>query len=459
VAEDLKSDREPARRVQSAILIYLLVFVGMNLYVWIWFAIHRHGPHHFPLGERVERFGDLLRFSGKYQIGKDPRMVDSEHLIGTLYPKNYPPFSVVIYLFLLQVCAPYALPIFIATVIASVATACFLLWRTIRRYESYRWYMGVAIFATGLLGWGTEQTIMRGNIEGIMWIGVCLGAVLYARRQYPGAAMAFGVSCCLKPYPVLWLALMARHRKYREVTLGLLTAAAVTLASLLVIDPNPLRAYRQISGRSTFFELYIVAFRPMDEMMGDHSLLQTMKTFARIIRNHGLHFRTIEYWMQPNDPLAWKLYHAYLPLAAILGLAVLWGVWNKPALNQIFAVACVSTVLPLVAADYTLTVLLIPMGFFLIFLLEDVASGASPMSLAQMLWFLLPCAWIMTTEPLNVLHGVAKCIAILVLLGASTVIPLPSTLFGETTEARNALHIPTPMKQKRYNPITGTGVS
>jgi len=448
VAEDLKSDRELARRVQWAVLIYLLVFVAMNLYVWTWFAIHRHGPHYFPLGDRVERFGDLLRFSGKYQIGKDPRMVDSEHLIGTLYPKNYPPFSVVIYLFLLQACAPYALPVFIAIVIAAVATACFLLWRTVRRFESYRWYMGVAIFATGLFGWGTEQTIMRGNIEGVMWIGVCIGAVLYARRQYSGAAVAFGISCCLKPYPVFWLALMARHRRYREVALGLLTAAAVTLASLLVIDRNPLRAYREISGKSTFFELYIVAFRPMEEMKGDHSLLQTMKTITRVIRNHGLHFRYIEYWMQPNDPLAWKLYHAYLPLAAIIGLAVLWKVWNKPVLNQFFAVACVSTVLPLIAADYTLTVILIPMGFFLIFLLEDVAGGGSPMSLGDMLWFLLPCAWIMATEPLNILHGVFKCIALLVLLGATVSIPLPSTLFGETAEARDALRGVASLPQK-----------
>jgi hypothetical protein len=71
------------------------------------------------------------------------------------------------------------------------------------------------------------------------------------------------------------------------------------------------------------------------------------------------------------------------------------------------------------------------MGFFLIFLLQDVAEGRVLMSLGNMLWFLLPCAWIMGTEQLGLLHGVFKCVAILVLLTASISVPLPSTLFEE----------------------------
>jgi hypothetical protein len=418
--------------VQLALLVYLLLFVGLNLATWVWFAVHRHGPHHFPLGERVERFGDLLRFSARDQVGKDPRMFDSEHLIGTLFPKNYPPFAVAIYLFLLQRCAPYALPVMLAVMIGAIALACALLCRRVRQLEAYRWYMGASIFATGLFGWGTEQVVMRANIEGILWIFVCLGAALYARRQYSSAGAAFGIACCVKPYPVFWLALMARHRRYRDLGIGIATAAAVTLASLLAIDRNLLRAYRSISAPSNFFANYIVAFRPMEEMMGDHSLLQTTKTIARVLRNHGLHFADQEYWMHPNDPLAVRLYKACVPLSAAIGSVVLWKVWNKPTLNQIFALSCVSMVLPLVAADYTLSLILVPMGFFLIFLLEDVAQGKVVLSTGKVFCFLLPCAWITATEPLWLLHGVLKCIALLLLLGASAAIPLPSTLFAET---------------------------
>jgi hypothetical protein len=430
---DLKSSRG---RVQSAIGLYLLLFVALDLGVWTWFVLHRHTPnHHFPLGERMERFGDLLRFSGKYQIGTYPRLHDNPLLTGTLFPKNYPPFAVVVYLFLLQACAPYALVVLVAVVLGAMTVACTMLWRNVRQFESYRWYMGIAIFATGLFGWGTEQTVMRGNIEGLVWIAVCLGAALYARHQYRGSAIAFAIASCLKPYPLLWFAIMARHRKYREVGLGLVTAVAVTLASLLIIDRNPLRAYRDISGNATFFGDYIVAFRPISEMSGDHSLFQTIKTIGRAICNRGLNFPASEYIVRSNDPLAWKLYHAYLPLAAFIGLFTIWKVWRKPVLNQILALACVSVVLPLVAADYTLTLLLVPMGFFLIFLLQDVATGRTPLPFAKILCFLLPCAWIMATEPLWILHGVFKCFALLVLLLASVSIPLPSTLFGETAKS------------------------
>jgi hypothetical protein len=336
-----------------------------------------------------------------------------------------------IYLFLLQVCAPYAMPVFAAIVISAVATACVLLWRRVRGLAGYRWYMGAAIFATGLFGWGTVEALMRGNIEGVMWIPVCIGAVLYARRRYSAAGAAFGVACCLKPFPALWFAVLARHRRYKGIVVGAVTAACLTLASLMAIDPNPLRAYRRLTGPDTFFVNYIVAFHPMDEMFGDHSLFQSMKTIARVVRNGGLHFAWAEYMFHPNDPLAWKLYHAYLPVAAVLGLATVWKVWTMPVLNQVFALACVTNVLPFVSGDYSLMVLLIPMGFFLIFLLEDVATGHASMSLGRLLWYLLPCASIMATEPLWILHGVLKCLALLLLWGASVFIPLPSSLFGE----------------------------
>ena len=426
---DLKSDRA---RVQAAILIYLLFCVAMNLGVWAWFALHIHGPHIFPLGGYRDRFSDLLLYSGKYQIWKDPHMGNYDNLNGTLCPRNYPPFAVMVYRFLLQVCAPYALPVMLVTMLGAMAVACTLLWRRVRRFESYRWYMGAAIFLSGFFGWGILQVVMRGNPEGLVWIAVCLGAMFFARRQYPGAAVAFGIASSIKPFPVLWFALMARHRRYREAVLGLVTAAGVTLASLLIIDRNPLRAWRQISGKNTFFTDYVVAFRPMGEMTADHSLFQSMKTIARVVRNHGLNFSNPEYGMHPNDPLAWKLYMAYLPLAALIALVVLWRVWNKPVLNQVFALACITLVLPMVSADYTLILLLVPMGFFLIFLLEDVAQGKTPMSMVKILCFLLPCAWIMATEPLLTLHAVFKCFALLLLLAASISIPLPSTLFGET---------------------------
>jgi len=139
-------------------------------------------------------------------------MSDLEGMTGTLFPHNYTPFAAVVYVVLLQWCAPYAVLVMLSAELGAILLACTCLWLSIRKAGAYRWYMGFAIFATGLFGWGTLQIFMRGNIEGLVWIGICLGAALYARRNYGPAALGFAVACCLKPQPVLWLALMTRHR-------------------------------------------------------------------------------------------------------------------------------------------------------------------------------------------------------------------------------------------------------
>jgi hypothetical protein len=72
------------------------------------------------------------------------------------------------------------------------------------------------------------------------------------------------------------------------------------------------------------------------------------------------------------------------------------------------------------------------MGFFLILLMEDVATGRISLSFAQMLWILLPGALVTATLPLGILHGVIKTAALLVLLASTSTIALPSSQFGET---------------------------
>lgn len=402
--------------------------------VWAWFVAHMHTPgHSFPLGVRQERFSDLVLFSGKYQIGKDAHLANYSNLNGTLYPRNYPPFAIAIYIFLLQVCAPYAVILFCVAVIGAALAACFMLWERVRKLDSYRWYVGVAIFSTGLFGWGMEQVIMRENIEGLLWIAVCCGAALYSRKKYGGAAVAFALATCIKPFPVLWLGLMARHQKYRAVCLGIFTAIAVSLVSLLAVDRNIVRAYDNIATGGGFFHLYIVAFRPIGEEAGIHSLFASIKMLYRIIHNHGFSFPPIENTLRADDPVARRIYDAYLPLAALIGLLTLWRSWNKPVLNQIFALVCVTLLLPMVSAPYTLSLLLVPMAFFLIYLMEDVAEGRTRMSLGQMLLFVLPFAWIMATKPPLLLNGILTCGALLVLLTASISIPMRSALLDDIT--------------------------
>jgi hypothetical protein len=362
----------------------------------------------------------------------DPAMVDFEHLFGTLFPRNYLPFAAAIYIFLLQKCAPYAVVVFGAVVVLGTAAAATALWLNVRRLSPYRWYVGLSIFATALFGWGTEMTLMRGNIEGILVLFVFLGAYFFAKRRYGASAAAFAVAACIKPYPLLWFLLLGRHRKFRAIGMGVSAGVGITLGSLLVFDHNPLHAWHVIHGGSNFFSNYILCFRALQETMTDHSILETMKTLVRVVLNHGTSFGYKENLMSaPNNPVARLLYYADLYVSAALVLCVVKKVWNMPVLNQVFTLACVTTLLPPVTGDYTLTILLVPMAYGLVFLLQDVAEASVPVSLRNLLWFVLPCAWIMAINPLWPLHGVLKCFALLALLGASISVPLPSSLFEE----------------------------
>lgn len=420
------------RRVRFVIVLYLGLFTALNLAVWAWYLAHRHGPHRFPLGDPIERFGDLVRFSGKPQLGTNPRMQDTEALRGTLVPRNYLPLAAIFYVLLLEYCAPYAVVVFAAIVLAGVTAAAIALWRRVQPLPDSRWYVAAAIFASALLGWGVDFTLMRGNVEGILALFVLLGAWLYARKRFTGSAIAFALACCIKPFALLWFMLFLRHRQFRAMAKGLAAGALATLASLLAFDRNPLRAWHSMHGHDTFFTNYVLTFRALTETETGHSVLESMKTIVRIILNHGINFGDKENKMSlPDLPLAHTLYHLDLAVTIPLGLYVLARVWKMPVLNQAFAIACVILLFPFVANDYTLTTLLVPMAGLLIFLLEDAATGNVRLSTGRMLWFALPCLWVDAVNPMWPLHGVLKCVALLALLAAAVSIPMPSTLFGE----------------------------
>jgi hypothetical protein len=100
-----------------------------------------------------------------------------------------------------------------------------------------------------------------------------------------------------------------------------------------------------------------------------------------------------------------------------------------PFLNQVFALSICLTLCTLIAADYTMTILYVSMGFFLLFLLREVCSGRAELSLGRMLSILIPCAWLMSPTPL---FGIwAGGIRSLVLLGLLFVVintPMPMAI-------------------------------
>jgi hypothetical protein len=116
-----------------------------------------------------------------------------------------------------------------------------------------------------------------------------------------------------------------------------------------------------------------------------------------------------------------------------------------PFLNQVFSLSICLTLFPLMAGDYTLTILYIPMGLFLLFLLRDVSTGRSSLPQARLLSILLLCAWLMTPQPLlrmwagDVRSMILLCLLFLVMdtpMSMAIDFDLASGAEGQTVESR-----------------------
>jgi hypothetical protein len=213
--------------------------------------------------------------------------------------------------------------------------------------------------------------------------------------------------------------------------LGSLIFIMTSLVSLAFLGRgNPLRGIERIRGGSTiFFANYVVGFRAVQEIAEDHSLFQTSKSIVRIVKARGFDLPKKDHGLQPSMHAGYILLAVYLPFAALFILWTLWRIRNKPFLNQVFALSICLTLFTLIAADYTMTILYVPMGLFLLFLLRDVSTGRAPLSQGRMLSILVPCAWLMAPQPLlGIWAGDVRSIVLLALLFIVIDTPMPMAI-------------------------------
>jgi hypothetical protein len=416
------------RLVERAVLIYLAVFLLLTALAWLPFLVGGFSKSSFPLSEPYERFGDLAHFAGVHQKLAHPHLEDDYHLAGTMFPKNYGPVAVLIYLFLLKVCSPYSIVVFLAIVVFSLTLSSFLLWRAARCSPGYHPYMALAIFATGLLALPTAETELRGNIEGFLWIGYAAGISYIVSHKWIRSAAILAVASCIKPYPAFWFALFIFHRKYKQAVFGGLIILVTIVGALAVLGKgNPkLGTARITGGGAAFFNGWIVGFRDVHEASGDHSLFQLSKSACRVIESRGFHLRPQYSESRASAREGYILLSIYLPLASLSLISILWIIRQKPFLNQIFSMSICLTLFPLIAGDYTLTILYLPMGIFLLFLLRDVATGRATIPKARLLLIVISCGWVMAPQPLlGIWVGDVRAIVLLFLLLIVISTPMP----------------------------------
>jgi hypothetical protein len=438
------------KSVERAVWIYLICMSLLMLMAWIPFLAHGPKQHNFPLSSFYERFGDLAHFANAHQKLAAPNLEDDDHLAGTMFPKNYGPLAVLVYLFLLKVCSPYGIVVFLLMVVSALAVGAFLLWRAARRSPGYRPFMCLAIFVTVFFALPTAETVLRGNVEGLLWIGYAAGIGYMFVRKWSKAAAVLAIASCIKPYPIFLFVILLWRRKYKQVVVGVFTFLITAIGCLTVVGAgNPVHGAARIRGGGEFFfDNYIVGFRDVHEAAQDHSLFETSKSIYRVVKAPSFHhLRAQDYEKQVSVHAGYILLPIYIVFAAFFVLWIVLRIRHQPFLNQIFSLSLCLTLFPLIAGDYTLTILYLPMGLFLLFLLRDVATGRAILSQGRLFSILIPCAWLMAPLPfLGIWAGDARSIVLLFLLLVVINTPMPMAIDldeqqdygGEMIEVRRA---------------------
>jgi hypothetical protein len=225
------------------------------------------------------------------------------------------------------------------------------------------------------------------------------------------------------------------------------TAGLVVIAALTTLGPNPWKVYQDLKPNESYYlDNYVGNLMPVGEARFCHSLLDGMKSAALTIeQSHSLKYRMGGFRpykaigdvpILRAEPGGWHVIRTLVriyPFVAIAGLGLLFAVFYKmPILNQLTALAVAITIVPPVAADYTLLHLYLPFGALVVFLTREVATGKVAFSYHSML--ALAVIYALLFSPLTFLMlyaGDAKLLLLLALLVVAARSPMRSEYFGD----------------------------
>ncbi len=220
------------------------------------------------------------------------------------------------------------------------------------------WKSATHVFVIAGLSYPFLFAVDRGNFE--LLVAVCLLAFLYffAKRRYLLSAVLLSFAIALKLTPVIFLVLFLPERKYREISVSLAGAAAITLASLLCFkgglaaNASFLLHGANVAGSNWHFE----QFTSLSSNIVQRGV--SILTLVKIIAHETG-------WLLGLDDFRFLGY--YLVSAALAGgLLMLFVIFVEKALWRRTAIVTFALLLlPHISADYKLLHVFLPLYLFL----------------------------------------------------------------------------------------------
>jgi len=196
---------------------------------------------------------------------------------------------------------------------------------------------------------------------------------MFLRGREDWAGVLWGLAAAMKIYPVILLALLLPRKKWRAFAIGIVTAAAATVASMAWLGPTMSIALRG-SLRNVFgYQGIRVGQWSLHELMANHTVFGLAK-FAALISGLPLEKLTLPY---------------YACGAVIMGLAFFGKLWRMPVANQLLAVTAFMVMLPPVSYFYTLVHLYAPWAVLVFVAIRAEKAGVRVPGLALTMMLLV----------------------------------------------------------------------
>ncbi len=441
---DIASRRQSEADVYNGLRIYVVTFLVLTAFAWCLAGIrgsilHEPYPRNTVLFRPEVRFSDFLDLSERVPYWREPHVLsrtDIKTIYAYPFPYPYPAPSFYVFVFFVRLFPLHPLRAFLIFVFLSFLLATWFFSLRVRRVTPKK-LPQIAIWSTLLLGFPLQFLIDRGNIEAVIWLLVLLGAVAFARNRMLVSAILWSLAASMKIFPGLLFMLFLARRKFGTFIVAIAATAAFSLLALAGIGPTIHQAAAESSKSAGFLmNNYIIS----DDTSGfDHSLFEAIKHgiyVAEAFQKHPTVPLVIR--IPPVNRIALRVYNIVIPLAALL---LYWFRLRRlPLLNQFIAYIVLCVLLPYVSGDYTLVHMYTAWAAFLLFLLDDVATGRVriPAKAIRMILFscaviFVPLSYIAIAGSVNIfaLGPQVKMVFLILILLTVCRVPMPSSLFGD----------------------------
>ena len=425
--------------------MYVIALVALTALAWCIAGVRGHILHE-PYPRNTVFFIPDVRFSDFTDLSERVFHMAEPHVLSRTdiktihpyrYPYPYPTPTFYVFVFFVRLFPLHALRAYlIFTLLSFLLATCFLSLRV--RRSTHKKLPQIAIWSTLLLGFPLQFLLDRGNIEGVIWLLIVLGFVAFARNRMLISAIVWGLAASMKVFPGLLFVLFLARRRFGTFAVAIAATVAFSVLALAGIGPTIRQAAAESSKSAAFLmNSYII---PDDNVGFDHSLFEGIKHVIYVAeafdkqRTTPLIISTL-----PANRIALRVYNIVIPLAALL---LYWFHLRRlPLLNQFIAYIILCVSLPYVSGDYTLVHMYIAWAAFLLFLLDDVATGRVRIPAKAIRRILFSCAGVFVPLSYLAITGSAnrtfsfgaqvKTVFLFLIFLTVCRVPMPSSLFGD----------------------------